>query len=69
MKQLARKASLAVMLLLLASVGTASPEGAWVLRRQTRFPLHPEKASWEVAEAYDRRQLCDAAIMKTLCAG
>ena len=63
MKQLARRASLVVVLLLLASVGTTSAECAWVLWQQ-QGKLSPDGTvapwdwTWIVGEAASTESEC-----------
>jgi hypothetical protein len=56
MKQLARRASLVVVLLLLASVATASAECAWVLWRFRSDIIG--RQPWERIEVRDGRAWC-----------
>ena len=77
MVQLAWRASLVVVLLLLASVGTASAECAWVLwarvevtYRTGAFPPRPRPADiyreiWEPRSGYDSRKECEEATKDT----
>jgi hypothetical protein len=55
--QLARRASLVVVVLLLASVGTASAECAWVLW----FKQYGPQDDWRVMDAYSSEQPCRQA--------
>jgi hypothetical protein len=63
MMQLARRASLVVVLLLLASVGTASAECAWILWEHSSVP---RPGYWNLLRAYDGRRECAADHAKLM---
>jgi hypothetical protein len=54
-----QRASLVVVLLLLASVGTASAECAWVLWRGT---VAPGELRWTIGEAFPAAADCTTAL-------
>jgi hypothetical protein len=62
MTRLARCASLAVVLLLLASVSTASAECAWVVWRPfvTTAPAPGGVASWAIEKSFNSMPPCEA---------
>ena len=64
MMQLARRASLGVVLLLLASVGTAAAECAWVLWVNEWFDASLDRAPSDV-QAFATRSDCLAAMEQT----
>jgi hypothetical protein len=64
MTQLARRASLVVVLLLLASVGSASAECAWVLWGNEWFDASLDRAPSDV-QAFATRSDCLTAIEQT----
>ena len=59
MRQLARRASLVVVVVLLASVGTASAECAWLLWRQTVTPLE----DWAISQAHSTVKECSEDLL------
>jgi hypothetical protein len=60
MLQVTRRASLVVVLLLLASVGTASGECAWVLWSQLMVSGRSlGDAQWEIRTAWNTREDCE----------
>jgi hypothetical protein len=60
MMQLARRASLVVVVLVLTSVGTASAECAWVLWQEEYNPEGRQGTqSWTLESAFQTRQQCD----------
>jgi hypothetical protein len=63
MMQLARRAALAVVLLLLASVGTASAECAWVLWTYN-WSTTSVRVGWVLNQAYPSRAECMTGITR-----
>jgi hypothetical protein len=72
MMQLARRASLVVALLLLASVGTASTECAWVLWSESdtafRQPGVLGGGTVSIVEAFETKSACDGAAARQAAA-
>jgi hypothetical protein len=62
MMQLARGASLVVVLLLAASVGTASAECAWVLWKYQDMAYTAHRSPVEAIDSFDTRAACVRAI-------
>jgi hypothetical protein len=72
MKQLARRASLVVALLLFASVGTASAEGAWVLWLQVsrlKEEAGQQFHRFSVIRAYPTQRRCETDKPKDFVTG
>ena len=61
MMRVARRASVVVVLLLLASVDAASAECAWIMWTAMTVPVLPPER-WDVVEAYPTVQECEAGL-------